>query len=677
MNVLPAKIIEGAVQIRVDSARSIDALSREPASERDPVIVVGGGPAGLRAAQEVLRRGRKVILFNAERWRPYNRLRLTPFFAGEIQIGRVYQERAFPDDAPIVQYHGQTIVEIDRAAKTVKNQFGRRFHYSKLILCLGSHPHLPPIAGIRLNGVLRFRNFDDVELLIARSMRSRRVVIIGGGLLGLEAARGFLRRGVETLLIEHEPHLMPRQLDPTGGAFLRNAVTALGLEVRTGCTVRAIEGLGRVERVALSSGETIACDSIVICTGIRANIDVARNAGLAVGRGIAVNDALQTTDPDIYAAGECAEHDGHIYGLVAPGLEQAAVAAAHVAGENARYKGSSPSTKLKVVGTDVFSMGDIEQLDQRTDVRTMIWSDAAKGLYRRVVIRGNRIAGAIAVGEWPELGRMQQAVRDQALLMPWDRLRFKRSGTLFKNAPATSVTLWPSAATVCNCTGVTRGQLGSAIAGGSSTLDALMRETSASTVCGSCRPLLHELLGAPAKHEPIFGGRAIAAGSALTLLAGSGALLLPAWPYSQSIEAGVGIDALWLNGTVKQITGFTLLALSSLIASLSIRKRFNLKWIGSYRFWRVAHVLVGAAALAALFAHTGFNLGNNLNRWLMTAFLAVAVIGSATGIVTAREHLVLARGGRSLRTALTWLHITAFWPLPVVLLLHIVTVYAY
>ena len=678
MKVLPRrKIVEGAVRIPVDRARDPDALSHKPESERDPVIVVGGGPSGLRAAQEVLRRGHSVILFNAERWRPYNRLKLTPFFAGEIQIGRVYQEGVFSDDSPIIQYRGQTIVRIDRAEKTVQNQFGRRFRYSKLILCLGSHPHIPPIPGFKLDGVLRFRNFDDVEILIARSMRSRCTAIIGGGLLGLEAARGLLMRGVRTVLVEHEPHLMPRQLDRAGGQLLCDAVTRLGLQVRTGCAVRGLEGHWRVERIVLSNGEIIPCDSVVMCTGIRANIDVARNAGLTVGHGIVVSDTMQTTDPHIYSAGECAEHDGHIYGLVAPGLEQAAIAAAHIAGEKASYKGSSPTTKLKVVGTDVFSMGDVEQLDQRTDVRTIVWSDTEKDLYRRLVVRRNRIVGALAVGEWPELGRMQQAVRDRTLLMPWDSLRFKRSGTLFKTAPTTSVTLWPDAATVCNCTGVTRGQLGGAIGGGACTLDTLMRETSASTVCGSCRPLLQELLGAPAKHDPVFGSRAIAAGSVLALLAGCAALLLPAWPYSPSVEAGIGVDALWLDGTVKQITGFTLLTLSALIAFLSIRKRFNLKWIGSYRFWRVAHVLIGTAALAALFAHTGFNLGNNLNRWLMTAFLAVAVIGSATGIVTAREHVVLARGGHSLRAALTWLHIIAFWPLPVLLLLHIVTVYAY
>ena len=188
---------------------------------------------------------------------------------------------SFPAGAAITQYHGQTIVAIDRDAKTVTNQNGRRFRYSKLVLCLGSHPHMPPIPGRELNGVLRFRNFDDVELLIARAMRSRCTLVVGGGLLGLEAARGLLMRGVDTVLVEHEPHLMPRQLDLAGGRMLADAVRDLGLDVRTGCSVRSIGGDGRVESVTLSTGEIVGCDTVIICTGIRANIDLAARCRIA------------------------------------------------------------------------------------------------------------------------------------------------------------------------------------------------------------------------------------------------------------------------------------------------------------------------------------------------------------------------------------------------------------
>lgn len=642
-----------------------------------PVVVVGGGPSGLRVAQELARRNIPVVQFNAERWRPYNRLKLTPFLAGEVQIGIVYQPNLFPPGAHLTQYTGQTIVAIDRAAKTVESQFGRRVPYSKLVLCVGSHAHIPPIPGRQLPGVYRFRNFDDVELLIARSMRSRRIVVIGGGLLGLEAARGMALRKVDTVVIEHETHLMARQIDRAAGLMLADQITAMGIDVRTGLSVQAIGGDARVEHVTLSNGETIDCDTVIICTGIRSNIDLAREAGIAVGRGITVNDAMQTSDPDIYAVGECAEHDGHVYGLVAPGLEQAAVAVAHIAGEKASYRGSVPTTKLKIVGTDVFSMGDIEQVDQRHDVSSIVWQDPAKACYRRLVIRHGRLVGAMAVGEWPEINRIQQAVRDCAFVWPWQRRRMRRTGQLYPARAPKSAAQWPAAATVCNCTGVTRGQLGDAMRRGAATAEALMRETNASTVCGTCRPLLQEILGVAAQHEPVFGARTIATVSVAACLAVLAAILLPAWPYSPSLERGIGIDELWIDGTWKQVTGFTLLGLCALIAFLSVRKRVGMKWLGDYRFWRIIHATVGAAAFAVLFLHTGFHLGSNLNLWLMATFLCLAIVGSLTGIVTAREHALLAKGKSSPRRALVWLHILTFWPMPMLLLLHVVTVYAY
>jgi nitrite reductase (NADH) large subunit len=501
--------------------------------------------------------------------------------------------------------------------------------------------------------------------------------VIGGGLLGLEAARGMARRRIRTTVIEHEAHLMARQLDAEAGAVLADRIREMGIAVHTARSVRTIDGDGGVERVALSNGETVACDTVIVCTGIRANIELARDAGIAVGRGITVNDAMRTSDPDVYAVGECAEHAGHVHGLVAPGLEQATVAAACIAGEAARYRGSVPTTKLKAVGIDVFSMGDVEQLEQRGDRRSVVWKDEESGAYRRLVLSGHRLVGAIGIGHWPEVNRIQQAVRDRARILPWRLWRFARGGALFAAEAPGSVLQWPAAATVCNCTGVTRGQLSDAIRLGAETVEALSRHTSACSVCTTCKPLLQELIGGKTAPEPMFGGRAIATASILAAAAVMATITLPGWAYTTSVEAGWGLDRYWRDGDWKQASGFTLLGLSALAAVMSLRKRTGLAWLGSFRVWRIVHALVGAGALAALFLHTGFRLGSNLNLWLMATFLAVVAAGAVAGLAAASAHRLSPAGTRSPQQLFTWVHILAFWPMPLLLLLHVLTVYAY
>lgn len=651
------------------------------ARKAKPVIVVGGGPSGLRVAQELARKGLPVVLFNAERWAPYNRVKLTPLLAGDVQIGHVLQEPNFPEDSSVEIHTGRSILDVDRARRRVRCQQGKSWGYSALVLCTGSRAHVPSIPGIGLPGVYTFRKMNDVETLLARSFRSRRTVVIGGGLLGLEAARGMAYRGADTWVIEHESHLMPRQLDLAGGTLLAQQIVDMGITVRTGHRVLAIGGEARVEWIELSSGETIPCDSVIVCTGVIPNMEMARDAGLAVNRGIRVNETLQTSDPDIYAVGECAEFMGVVHGLVGPGLEQASVASAHISGEPARYEGSMPTTKLKVVGSDVFSMGDVDQLDQRSDVGSVIYENAEEGVYRRIVLNRGRLAGALSVGDWADVGRLQQEIRKNVRLWPWQLFLFRRSGRLWPDNRAASVLDWPAAATVCNCTGVTRGQLGEAIAGGCKTLSDLRLETKASTVCESCKPLLEELLGGEVTHEPVGRFRPLAVISALAAAAALVTLFAPRWPVAGTVQVSLPIDQFWIDGFLKQVSGFTLLGLAALAAVISLRKRVRRFTLGGYDGWRLVHVIIGLLAVATLFVHTGFRLGHNLNMWLMTAFLAASAVGALSGVVTAAEHALLngpLKGRRRQpRRIPIWLHIVAVWPLPLLLVFHILSVYFY
>jgi nitrite reductase (NADH) large subunit len=648
-----------------------------------PYIVVGGGPAGMRTAQELARlTGNKVILFSDERWGPYNRVKLTPLLAREVNLGQVTQPLDLESAGKVRRIDGCRIVSIDPEQRTAHDHLGRTWVYEKLVLATGSRPHRPPIPGIELSGVFTFRSLNDTEALMARAERSRHTAVIGGGLLGLEAARGMFGRGVPVTVVEHESRLMARQLDNEGGAMLRREIEALGIGVRTGVAVRQIVGTLRVDGLFLSDGEELTCDTVILCTGVRSNRDLALEAGLSVGQAIRVDDQMRTSDPHIYAVGECAEHDGVVEGLVAPGLEQARAAAGAIAGEATRYRRAPITTRLKVVGAPVFSAGDVEQADQRTDIKSVSYKAEQDGQYRRLIVRNGRVRGALSVGAWDEISQVQQIVAREGRVWPWQLRRFARTGTLFGESVPDIVVAWPAAATVCNCTGVTRGQLGQAIAGGCATVEALARMTSASTVCGGCRPLLQDLLGADAAPEPAKLWRPVAL---LSLLALAGVLLtslLPSWPMSPNFTTGFTLDKLFIDGTLKQVTGYTLLALSAFAILLSLRKRWKWVRLGDFAGWRLIHILIGTLALATLAAHSGFRLGENLNLALISAFLATLFAGAIGGGIIAFEHRLAAipaiRSRRiDPRGLALWLHILGCWPLPLLLIIHITTVYFY
>lgn len=642
-----------------------------PASTALPVVIVGSGLVGVRVAQELARRdpALPIVLYGEEESEPYNRVRLTSFLAGELGWESLTRDLCLPERARIERRYGCAVVAIARKSRIVFDACNRAQPYSRLVLATGSRPYVPNIPGIARANVFTFRDLGDAQRLFARSVRSRRTVVLGGGLLGLEAARAMRRFHTEVVVVEQESKLMPQQLDDAAAAHLRAHVERIGIRVITADGARAAVGREQVEAVQLRSGRFIECDTLIVAAGIRPRTELALRADLPVHRGIRVDDQLRTADPDIFAVGECAEHRGTVYGLAHPGLEQAAVAAAVIAGGSARYVGSVSATRLKVLDLPVFSIGRVREEDRLDFARARVHRGEAGRSYAKVVTERGRVVGALSVGDVPDLGRLHEAVVHARRVLPWQLWRFARSGSLWPQAGAASVLAWPESAAVCNCTGVTRGELGRALAAGCASAEALAAHTGASTVCGSCRPLLAELAGASAPPAPVAGHRTLlgAGAAALVLVL---AALAAAVPYPATVQLPWSWDVLWREASWKQASGFTVLGLSLAALALSLRKRVRKFTLGDFAWWRVAHAAIALLALLALAVHTGGRMGSNLNLALMSVFLGVTAVGAAAGGIVALEHRIGASTAR-LRRAWTWAHLLLAWPVPVLLGMHV------
>ena len=398
------------------------------------LIIAGSGPVGMRAAAEIARRLPQLpcLLYGEEPCEPYDRSRLSAFVAGELS--REALRATDLADAPQVgRHYGCAVRSIDRAGRCITDAAGQVRPYSKLILATGARGHYPKLPGMHLEGVHPFRDLGDAERLIARRMRSRRTLVLGGGLLGIEAARAMRRHRTEVTLVEHAPRLMPRQLDSHAAALLQRRLEQEGIQVVLGSGVRLLFGDTRVAGARLMNGEDLCCDTIVLATGTRPRTELALQAGLPVGAGIRVDDRLRTADPDIFAIGECAEHRGTVYRMAAPGLEQAATVAAVIAGEDVRYTGSGAGLSATLCGLPVFSSGRVgeDELGPDDDTKAFMGREG----YCKVVLTRGRMAGALAVGTGFDVARLQRAVRDGWRPAPWQRWRFLMTGQLWAEAP--------------------------------------------------------------------------------------------------------------------------------------------------------------------------------------------------------------------------------------------------
>lgn len=462
------------------------------------VVVVGNGMAGARVVDELTRRDPhiEVTVFGAEDRPAYNRILLSDVLAGKRRQGDIALAAV---SGRVVQRLGTSVTSIDRVARTVSAADGSVTPYDVLVLATGSTALVPPVQGIAgpdgrlLEGVHVFRTLDDCDAILAATGRARVAAVVGGGLLGLEAARGLLTSDLRVEVVEGGRHLMEMQLDPTGGAVLRRAVEALGVGVHLGSFAAAVTGGRRVTGVRLADGRHVEADLVVLACGIRPQVDLARAAGLAVDRAVLVDDQLRTDDPHIYALGECAQHEGQVYGLVAPAWEQAAVLADVLTGREAVYTGSRQVTRLKAMDLEVAAMGETaaEPADSGDGLEVLAFTDPVRHVYKKVVVRDGVVTGAVLLGDLSTAGTLTQAF-DRATPLPADRLHLLFAG--LGAATSSDAADLDDTAVVCTCNQVTAGGIRACAADGCRTVADVACATRATTGCGSCTSSVQRLI---------------------------------------------------------------------------------------------------------------------------------------------------------------------------------------
>jgi NAD(P)H-dependent nitrite reductase small subunit len=413
-------------RVWVEAQRPLHAVQPAHAGRRQ-LVVVGNGMAAMRTVEELLAEAPErydITIFGAEPRGNYNRILLSPLLAGEMtRLDIELHSLQWYAERGITLHAGDPVLKIDRRARRVISAAGRVVAYDRLLLATGSDPVHLSVPGSELAGITAFRSLEDVDSMLAAARPARRAVVIGGGLLGLEAANGLQKQGMAVTVVHQHDRVMDRQLDAEAAGLLRQQLEAGGLEFCLAARTIGFEGETQVSAVLLADGRRVPAELVVIAAGIRPRIGLARDCGLRCDRGVLVDDTLQTFDPAIYAVGECVQHRGTTYGLVAPLWEQARVCAAHLAEHGAtRYRGSKPATQLKVTGIDVFSAGDISVTAGTESLR---YSDRRLGVYKRLVVQGNRLRAAVLFGDtrnaawYSELidqGRDISAFRDRMLL---------------------------------------------------------------------------------------------------------------------------------------------------------------------------------------------------------------------------------------------------------------------
>ena len=471
------------------------------------VVVIGNGMVGYKFCEKLLAKkgdaSIELVVFGEEARPAYDRVHLSAWFSGTSAEELTMAPLSWYEEHGIRLYLGDPVQRIDRTAKTVHSYHGVEVSYDYLILATGSAAFVPPIPGVEKQGVFIYRTIEDLELMQAHAKHARKGVVMGGGLLGLEAAKAMLDLGIsDTHVIEFAPRLMPRQIDDAGSRLLQSKLESLGLTIHTSTATSSIIGEETVSGLQFSDDSILEADMLVISAGIRPRDELAKLSGIEVGQrgGIVVNESMETSDSNVFAIGECALYQGMIYGLVAPGYEMADVVATKLTGGEKYFTGFDMSTKLKLIGVDVASFGDPFAAGE--SARSIVYEDSAKGVYKRINISsdGKLLLGGVLVGDAEAYNQLLQACKNKMPLPenPEDLLLGARGG---KTDAGAGVMALPDDALICSCEGITKATLVSAVENGNETLDSIKKCCKAGTGCGGCVPMVKDIINATLKAQ--------------------------------------------------------------------------------------------------------------------------------------------------------------------------------
>jgi len=467
------------------------------------IVVIGNGMAGARAVEEILARDRdgvEIAMFGDEPYGNYNRILLSNVLNGSQDARSIFLNNlAWYVENDVTLHAGVRAVSVDRDARVVHGENGIAETYDTLVFATGSRPFVPPIAGADKPGVFVFRTVDDCARIADWAGGCENAVVIGGGLLGLEAARGLMTHGVDVTVVEAAPYLMPQQLDAEGGVMLARTMEQMNVRVVTRATTTAILGGDRVEGVQLADGTVLPCEILVISCGIRANIELSRDCGLATERGILVDDRMQSSDPSIYGVGECVQHRGMVYGLVAPLYDQARVLADVLTGASAdaRYTGSRLATKLKVMGVELASMGRLADVLPGDEV--VSYCEPGRGVYKKLIIRNEKVVAGCLLGETDSAPALMSLYEKNGMAPE------RRADLLFgkpSQAGGDDILTMEPDALVCNCNQVTKSRIVEVIGQGKTSVLSIGGCTKAGSGCGGCRGLIQQCIEAFAGNIP-------------------------------------------------------------------------------------------------------------------------------------------------------------------------------